>query len=224
MITKLTKLELFINSLFIKLLENTLEFQFVSATLHFLEDPENISYLTILKFSKESFSLIEKDLEELTPQIIALKESHKGFNAMLMMMIAETLSDYSYTFQDKDANIVQSSLIFLLAKELPLTCLKQLCEYICNKELTEVFSRPQIYGSSFIFSTLVHELLVKKLDELAFNCAFHFENKSLLFTRDIKGFTPIELAIDNNCERSLEYFLKLEKVNQIFNVPSEIAI
>ena len=30
---------------------------------------------------------IQKDLEELTPQIIALKESHKGFNTMLMMMI-----------------------------------------------------------------------------------------------------------------------------------------
>jgi hypothetical protein len=214
----LIKIEIFINSLFMNLLEGKMKFHFICAVLNFLENPKTDSFLLIARFSKESYSLIESELEVLKPILLEKAKSHAGYKNAILTLISETLSDYKYTFQDKNNNIVQSSLIFSLLKTLPKSCISDVIDFICEKELINIFSRPQIYSSSFIFSTLAHQLLEKGYDEIALKATIHFDNKALLFAQDCTGLTPIEIAMQNNCILSQEYISKAKQIIEVIGM------
>jgi hypothetical protein len=214
----LIKVEVFINYLFTSLLEGKMKFHFISAVLNFLENPKTDSFLLIARFSKDSYALVESELEVLKPILLENMHSHSGYKNAILTLISETLSDYKYTFQDKNNNIVQSSLIFSLLKTLPKACISSMIDFICEKELINIFSRPQIYSSSFIFSTLVHQLLEKSYDEIALKATIHFDNKALLFAQDCTGLTPIEIAMQNNCILSQEYISKAKQIIELIGM------
>jgi hypothetical protein len=214
----LIKVEVFINYLFTSLLEGKMKFHFISAVLNFLENPKTDSFLLIARFSKDSYALVESELEVLKPILLENMHSHSGYKNAILTLISETLSDYKYTFQDQNNNIVQSSLIFSLLKTLPKACISSMIDFICEKELINIFSRPQIYSSSFIFSTLVHQLLEKSYDEIALKATIHFDNKALLFAQDCTGLTPIEIAMQNNCILSQEYISKAKQIIELIGM------
>jgi hypothetical protein len=214
----LIKVEVFINYLFTNLLEGKMKFHFISAVLNFLENPKTDSFLLIARFSKDSYSLIESELETIKPLLLENMNSHAGHRNAILTLISETLSDYKYTFQDKNNNIVQSSLIFSLFTALSKSCISGIIDFICEKELINILSRPQIYSSSFIFSTLVHQLLAKGYDEIALKATIHFDNKALLFAKDFEGLTPIEIAIQNNCILSQEYISKAKQIIELIGM------
>ena len=214
----LIKVEVFINYLFTSLLEGKMKFHFISAVLNFLENPKTDSFLLIARFSKDSYALVESELEVLKPILLENMHSHSGYKNAILTLISETLSDYKYTFQDKNNNLVQSSLIFSLLKTLPKACISSMIDFICEKELINIFSRPQIYSSSFIFSTLVHQLLEKGYDEIALKATIHFDNKALLFAQDCTGLTPIEIAMQNNCTLSHEYISKAKQIIELIGM------
>lgn len=210
----LVNLELFVQSMLLRLLEGKVQFYFVHSVFNFLEDPSQQSYLTISKFSKNAYDEIKHEIEALTPQINQLKAENPNFVKAFHFLISSTLYEYSYTFKDKNNIIIQSNLLFLMIKNLPNTCLTNLCNYLCDKDLSEAFSFPQICSSSYAFSTPIHELLHKKLDDIAFRCASCMENKATLFTLDVNGDTPLDVAIEQNCELSSTYLTQLKKIGE----------
>jgi hypothetical protein len=214
----LTNVESFVQSIFLKLLEGKFKFHFVSSVLNYIESPRNQSFLIIARFSRDSFALIEKDLEKITPELEAIEAEHKGFKSAIRTIVCMVLSEYTYTFIDKNNNLVQSNLLFLLTRKLQDNCLKGIFIYLCEKEMWEAFSIPQIYSSSYIFSSIIHKLLEKKLDDIALKCAMHSDNKALLFVKDVDGLTPFDVAMENGCLLSAEYLGKLKQIGEIAGI------
>jgi hypothetical protein len=214
----LTNVELFVQSVFLKLLEGKIKFHFASSILNYIENPNNDSFLMIARFSRDSFALIENDLENITPELKNLEKEHKGFKNAIHTIVSMVLSEYTYTFTDRNGNLVQSNLLFLLTRQLNDLCLKNLFTYLCEREMWEAFSIPQIYSSAFIFSSIIHKLLEKGLDDLALKCAMHFDNKSLLFVKDVEGLTPLDVATQKGCHLSAEYFSKLKQIGDMAGI------
>lgn len=210
----LQEIEGLIQSVLVKLLDKGTKFYFVSSILHFIESPFSYNFLKIASFAKDDYKEFEQKISNITQQIQEYSLNNKGYTRMFHTLVSDSLSEYSYIFHSKNNLSVQSSLIFLLVQTLSKTCLEGLMEYICEKELTEVISRPQIYNSSIVFSTIIHELLHKEYDELALKMAIHLENKAILFLRDIDGVTPLELAEQKGCFLTFEYVSKLYQIGE----------
>ncbi len=211
----LTNVELFVHSILLKLLDGKIKFHFVSSILQFVENPKAESFLIIARFSRENFSLIESDLNKIMPDLESLSKSHKGYKFAVHSIISMAFSEYTYTFESEKGDIVQSNLLFLLMKKLSKNCIENLIDYLCEKEMQEVLSTPQISSSSGVFSSIIHILLAKKLDDLALKCAMHFENKSILFLNNFEGLTTIDVASENNCILTLEYLTKLKEIGEM---------
>jgi hypothetical protein len=220
----LFKIEAFIHSLFLNLLEGKMKFYAVNAGLNLLEKPQYADkYIAIASFSKKDYSYIKDQVEELRPHLVKYSQQNIGYQNVIMTLITETLSDYSYIFADKFKHSVQSSLIFMLLNTLSENTLEDIVDYICVKELTEVFAKPQLFNHSYIFSTCLHNVIQKGYDMLALKIALHLDNKSLLFVKDVDGLTPLEMAREYSCNLSADYIGKIKEIGESVGIISSFS-
>lgn len=209
----LIKLEGLVNLLFIKLLEKKINFYFVNSVIQFLENPHDESLLQIVKFCKANYDEFGIDMDEIKKELISFEATNPHYQQDIIKMISNILSDYSYTFKERNGSVVQSSLIFLYLQLLPEECMKEMLHFICNKEMSDVLSRPQICGvsSSYIFSSIMHHVLEKGWDNIALKLAMNMQNKHLLFVKNMDGIEPLEIAMQNNCQDSFNYLSQLKQ-------------
>ena len=215
----LLKLESYMNLLFIKLLEKKVNFYFASTVLRFMENPSDNSLLEVAKFCKANYDEFGVDLEKLGKELVAFESTFPGYQKAALDTVSGVLSNYSYTFKERNGKLVQSSLIFLYLQLLPEECMKEMMHFICDKELLDVVSRPQIYStsSSVIFSSMMHYILEKGWDDIALKLAMNMQNKHLLFVKNMEGVEPLEIAAQKNCNNSFNYLLKLKEAEIYLN-------
>lgn len=209
----LLKLESYINLLFIKLLEKKVNFYFASTVLRFFENPSDTSLLEVAKFCKAHYEEFGVDLEKLGKELTAFQATFPNYKKAVLDAVSGVLSNYSYTFKGRNGKLVQSSLIFLYLQLLPEECVKDMMHFICEKELLDVVSRPQVYGASsaLTFSSIMHYILEKGWDDIALKLAMNMQNKHLLFVKNMEGMEPLEIAAQKNCNNSFNYLLKLKE-------------
>lgn len=211
------QIESLINMLFMKLLERKISFYFVEAVLKLIENPSDSSLLKLIKLCEKDYENFDFQFENIIPSLINCSKNNKRYNQEVDKIILNSMSDYCYTFEDRTGGIVQSSLIFLLMQILPENCMKGLLNFLCEKNINHIVSRPQISSSAYIFSSLMHTILERGWDEIGCKIAKKIKEKHLLFIKNAEGLFPLDVAIEKDCPLSANY-LNFIKQNQLQSV------